>query len=458
MSWTTLTQSHFNQLLYECAYSYVPLGVYHTGTLRLYHRVVKNESIAIDPAKRAHLPSVDLDAHVCTGIDGVTAFAFGPFHLSLGDWLNVFGSFKLDTGGVVSYSSDVVHNDMESTVPSSVVHMHHVHIKEPDDRSGHRFETHGDYYGIHGDRYAMALPPGYCTVHDVPEWYAVSKDRSAGSWSNAIGGVLVMDALMNVITSDPTTLSNKPLYFRIAFQTSDVNRCSRVDKMMLMPFMLGLNDPLTRFTIPTPYKIVYWWNGRFPRSGNVVSMWRHSHRQRDGGMLMYANQLVPREPWITSVDPSMDSIEHAIYDAYSVRPIARTRHDDAAQFEWDVNFSVRYGMYYTVVAPFTETHSHKIHKSHTIIFMHYVPSKRQERLQYVDGGDGLVLVDGTVHHASDRRSLMNDASFCCRHWRLQWSNDSSRFEWAVQGSVASGQQNCPVSLDSIRNTCINNDT
>lgn len=457
MSWGTLTSSQFNQLLHECAYTYTELTAPHGNILKLSYRVIQNESIAIDPSKRRYLPSTDLQALVCTGVDTVTAFVLGPFYLSPGDWLNVYGYFKLDPGGVISYSSDVIYNDLASTVPPSLIHMHHVHIKEPDDRSGHRFETHGDYYGIHGDGYSMTLPWGYCTVHDVPAWYAISSSRPTKTWPDSIKGALMMDALANVMTVDATKLLNETLYFRLAFQTVESNRCSRVDKMMLMPFMMGLNDPLTRFVVQTPSRVAYWWNGRFPRSGKVVAMWRHSHRQRDGGMLLYMGQLSPMASSNLSTDPSITNIERAIQDVHRVRPVARTQHDTVGQFEWNSTLSVSYGMHYTTIAVFNDTDSNQIHHSHTIIFLHYVPTKRRERLQYVDGGNGGVLVDGTVHESTDQRSLMNDASFCCRHWRLEWSNASARFEWNARGAVRAGRQNCPLSLDSIRESCISND-
>lgn len=479
-TWLSLPTSTFASELDVCQNQYTPIHSTLIATLRRSYV----ESYILDLSNKAGLETQRIQVHACNGVEGFTSYLFGPFNISMNEWINIAAYSYLPNGGTVAYLSDVVRSDKTSTVPYPPIHMHHVHTKQPDDYSWHRFETHGDYFGIQSDGYSMTWPKGYCTVQETPVMHTDNPSNPSNpskpsqyhqQFEDIQNGMVYTTSLINAVPdayemtsatnqSNQSLILTQPLYLRLAFRHVSLDHCVRVDKMLLMPFMMGLDDPLTRFTIDTTKKIVYWWNGRFPRSGQVVSMWRHAHRQRDGGTIMLAGALTPHPFTIPTRNFTqaftITRLVEWINSTLGITPFARTSLDHNGQFEWISPLMTRYGEYYTVVSIFNS--SHTLLKSHTIIFMLYVPSKPRERLKYPDGGNGISQVDGTFRTMDDHRSLMNDAPFCCRHWRLsehehvERSNEtqfSDNLSWVPHGMVARGALNCPIDIRVIFHSC-----
>ena len=217
-TWVSLPTSTFRSELVVCRNQYTRVDSILFATLRRSY----SETNILDVSNKARLKNERIQVHDCRGVEGFTSYLFGPFNLSLNEWVNIAAYSYLPNGGTVAYLSDVVTYDKTSTVPYPPIHMHHVHTKQPDDQSWHRFETHGDYFGIQSDGYSMRWPTGYCTVQETPPLHADNPYQHQQQFSDIQKGMVYTNSLINAVSSDTYDSHNlilgQPLYLRLAFR------------------------------------------------------------------------------------------------------------------------------------------------------------------------------------------------------------------------------------------------
>jgi len=413
MSLTTTHNSTFSALLGACAW----VKTNHDQTDQAWLGVKRTEHDAV----HEHENDKRLDTFLCH-IDRedsiIRAYAFGPIVSSAGDWDTLLAFPSIPEGGVIAYVQDAVYRDLKTTVPYPPLHMHHIHTRQPGDRSFHRFETHGDYTTIQNDGYAIQLPEGTCFQSRWPQLSEYGLDARPGQVSHAwdqlavegkVFGHSITEATIN--TAESVT-GNVTWYLRLAYKIAK-RPCQRVDKLMLMPYAEG-SDNLVRFRVADPNTTIYWWRALSPVSGRIVATYRHSHRARDGGVLLYNAFVDPsmlRTP-ISAENTSLTSIEAALAPhTPCVRSDLSVPSSDAEGFDrygklmFESGMRLNYGDKLTMISIYNGTPASRAPNYagtmlHAILFFYYVPDD----------------LNNTVNPAGSSR--MTDSSFCCARWKL----------------------------------------
>jgi hypothetical protein len=247
----------------------------------------------------------------CAGVRDVYAVLVGPFELAPDLWVGVEALLQPPSdAGIDAFLGDGVlaapgaTPNVTEAVPSDTLHVHHMHVKELDDVSSHRFETHGDYYDVRGAGYERPFRGAdACNVRPrLPVRPTPATPRGFSARSGLLGlvlgdrsvdarGYLHLGALLN----SEGGARVPPFYVRVAFGLRPLARCRRADKLLLFHAMLGgaRADPYWRYAVESPRAVAFWWRGRFPASGRVVDAWRHSHRSRDAGLLLLRGHRAP---------------------------------------------------------------------------------------------------------------------------------------------------------------------
>ena len=372
--------------------------------------------------------------HVCDMDDAqyrTVAYAFGPITSVGGDWIGLLAFPMVPPGGIVGYVQDAVYGDLRSVVPYPPLHLHHIHTNRFGDPSVHRFETHGDYYNIQNNGYAIELPDGTChhNTYAIPPRVGNSDAPQHEPIDH-----LFTNALIN---ADTGLEGNMTWYLRIGFKIrKDATKCQHVDKLMIMPFGEARppSEPLLRFHVSDPVTTVYWWQGRFASAGKVVAVYRHSHRARDGGVLMYRGFVDPsmlKTP-ISTENATLDAVEAALAPLLpSIKSDLRVASQSAGGFDvygkllFDDTMHVNYADKLTVISIYKSTPESKRFDYtgmflHELLLFYYVPSDND---------------DESAQHGS----RMTDSSFCCSRWKL---DAGTRF-------VKSGSpDSCEVPIDT----------
>jgi hypothetical protein len=368
------------------------------------------------------------------------AYAFGPITSVGGDWIGLIAFPTVPSGGIVGYVQDAVYGDLRSVVPYPPIHLHHIHTTRVGDLSAHRFETHGDYYNIQNNGYAIELPEGTChhNTHAIPP-------RVGNGYATHYEPIdhLFTNAMINV---DTAVERNMTWYLRIGFKIrKDATKCQHVDKLLLMPFgeVRPPSEQLQRFRVSDPDTAVYWWQGRFASAGKVAAVYRHSHRARDGGVLMYRGFVDPsmlKTP-ISTENATLHAVETALAPHMpSIKSDLRVASQSAAGFDvygkllFDNNMHLNYADEMTVISIYKGTPGSKRFDYtglmlHEILFFYYVPDERDDE-------------------PAQRGSRMTDSSFCCSRWKL---GTGTRF--VKDGSPDS----CDAPIDTLRTHTLNCD-
>jgi hypothetical protein len=348
----------------------------------------------------------------------INAYAFGPIVSSAGDWDTLLAFVQIPEGGVTAYIQDAVYPDLHTTVPYPPLHIHHIHTRNPGDRSFHRFETHGDYTNIQNDGYAVELPAETCFENRWKQFREYGIDARPGQVSypwdlltleGKVRGKMITEATINTAESVRGNLS---WYLRLAYKITK-RPCQRVEKLMLMPYAEGI-DNLVRFRVADPNTTIYWWKALSPVSGRIVATYRHSHRARDGGVLMYNAFVDPsmlKTP-ISADNASLASIEAALAPhAPFVRSDMSVPSSNADGFDrygkllFDIDMRLNYGDKLTMISIYNGTPASRAPNYagtmlHAILFFYYTSD------------------DANNTASPARSSRMTDSSFCCARWKL----------------------------------------
>ena len=341
----------------------------------------------------------------CFGMSSSYIVAAGPFVTSPGSWVNFEMFVRPPPSQIIASVGDVVSSDMRYVVGYPPIHVHHIHMRDLEDLTWHRFETHGDYFNIKNNSYVMELPDGYCATHthrqhsynptpELQELYSTLIGETSASpprvyWNDMRErgddqGALLVRGIINDVRTDPTPLT---WYVRVGFEYKSGRDCERVDKL-IMVHTHPSPDTLNRYMVPTSEACLLWWHGTFTVGGRVRSMWRHAHRHRDDGFLLFgstfdvasivsevsgadfntnARQLLLNKHGssliannqvnISTCSPFLKSVE--CYDRPSI-------------IEWDANLVLKKGQEYTSVV--FHSPGQYLFPSHHLIFMWYSPA------------------------------------------------------------------------------------
>jgi hypothetical protein len=220
---------------------------------------------------------------------------------------------------------------------------------------------------------------------------------------------MITEATINTAESVRGNLS---WYLRLAYKITK-RPCQRVEKLMLMPYAEGI-DNLVRFRVADPNTTIYWWKALSPVSGRIVATYRHSHRARDGGVLMYNAFVDPsmlKTP-ISADNASLASIEAALAPhAPFVRSDMSVPSSNADGFDrygkllFDIDMRLNYGDKLTMISIYNGTPASRAPNYagtmlHAILFFYYTSD------------------DANNTASPARSSRMTDSSFCCARWKL----------------------------------------
>ena len=230
-----------------------------------------------------------------TGLRSVRAVRLGPFFSLPGQWRSL-STYTLrgllgDGDRVIGFVGAPTAEDGITPIGYPPLHVHHLHVRKAEEvRQGlglppvgrahgsHWFETHGDYsrgddFGVGAASaagYATRLPAGHCYVVNSADALDINAE---------INDVRVLAAGASALA----------FYLTVAFELAEDAGCRPLSKFWLRrPASRELPaDVWARYAAP-PTPAVTWWSGVMPTSGRLLDAWRHTHRARDGGLLLLA--------------------------------------------------------------------------------------------------------------------------------------------------------------------------